>query len=435
MANQQHVFVHIGDTHVGPGERIADKLAALDQIIVWCEGAAAAGRLAAILWPGDLYHQKSTIEDRNVLVPRLQELANLAPVVLVYGNHDAPGDLDILAELAARYPIYVSSRPDVLRVPTATGTVARVACLPYPHRGGLVGAGIAHDDLGQTARQLLEPQFALFADELRQAEKDGEIPLFIGHVNVGGSLSSTGQPQIGREIELDPGLLGRLDAAVYKGLNHIHRHQLLPSADDDTVYAGSICRQDFGENEAKGFVAVTVGDDSATFGASWEFIPLDVPAQYLVEGQLTRDGFVLTDAPPCQVCDGFECVTCAERGRFRSDWSGADVKVRYTYKRSERGILDQAHILAEFAGCRSLKLDPIAEVEREVRAPEVVEAVTVDGKAEAYCGRKNITWTPAIAAKLTALQQQTPEAILADVQALAAAAGTVATPADRKAVA
>lgn len=434
MANQQHVFVHIGDTHVGPGERIADKLAALDQIIVWCQGAAAAGRLAAILWPGDLFHAKSTIEDRNALAPRLQALANRAPVILVYGNHDAPGDLDILGALDAVYPIHVSSRPEVLHVSTATGTVARVACLPYPHRAGLVGAGVAHDDLGQTARQLLEPQFALFADELRQADANGEIALFIGHVNVGGSLSSTGQPQIGREIELDPGLLGRLDSAVYKGLNHIHKHQVVAG---DTVYAGSICRQDFGENEPKGFIAVTIDEDvsdsTATVRREWAFIPLDVPAQYLVEGQLTRDGFVLTDAPPCQICDGFECVTCAERGRFRSDWTGADVKVRYTYKRSERGVLDQAHILAEFAGCRLLKLDPIAEVEREVRAPEVVEAVTVDAKAEAYCGRKNITWTPAIAAKLTALQQQTPEAILAEVSALAAAAGTTPAPsADRQ---
>lgn len=414
----RHVFVHIGDTHIGPGDRLQDKLAALDQIIVWCEAAARRGELAAILWPGDLYHAKSTIDDRNALVPRLQALAMLAPVVLVYGNHDAPGDLDILGQLDAAWHIHVSSRPEILSVWTATGEVARVACLPYPHRAGLVGAGVAHDDLGQTARQLLEPQFALFADELRKAHLAGEIPLFIGHVNVGGSLSSTGQPQIGREIELDPGLLGRLDAAAYKGLNHIHKHQVVAG---DTVYAGSICRQDFGENEDKGFVAVTVTGTTS----EWEFIPLKVPAQHLIEGRLTRDGFDIISV------DGdASLVQDLGPGYF----AGADVKVRYHYKRSERSAIDVAHIYATVAGCRSLKLDPNAAIEREVRAPEVAQAVTVEAKAEAYCRRRQIEWTPAIAAKLTALQQQAPEAVLADVQAMAASAGTVDAEA-RKAVA
>lgn len=413
-----HVFVHIGDTHIGPGDRLQDKLDALDQIIVWCEATAERGALAAILWPGDLYHAKSTIDDRNALALRLQHLAMLAPVVVVYGNHDAPGDLDILGELAATYPIYISSRPEVLRVPTATGAVARVACLPYPHRAGLVGAGVAHDDLGQTARQLLEPQFALFADELRQADANGEIALFVGHVNVGGSLSSTGQPQIGREIELDPGILGRLDGAVYKGLNHIHKHQVVAG---DTVYAGSICRQDFGENEAKGFVAVTVTGTTS----EWEFIPLKVPAQHLIEGRLTRDGFDITSV------DGDSDDPAG--WYFPGKWAGADVKVRYHYHRSERSAIDLAHIYATVAGCRSLKLDPIAALEREVRAPEVAQAVTVEGKAEAYCQRRQIEWTPAIAAKLTALQQQTPESVLAAVQAMAASAGQqTPTTADRQ---
>ncbi len=415
----RHVFVHIGDTHIGPGDRLQDKFAALDQIIVWCRAASERRELAAILWPGDLYHQKSTVEDRNALAPRLQQLADLAPVLLVYGNHDAIGDLDILGELAARYPIYVSSRPEVLPVPTATATVARIACLPYPHRAGLVGAGVAHEDLGQTARQLLEPTFALFADELRQAAANGEIALFVGHVNVGGSLSSTGQPQIGREIEIDPALLARLDAAAYKGLNHIHRHQVVAS---DTVYAGSICRQDFGEHEDKGFVAVTVTD----VDSDWAFIPLDVPEQVFVEGRLTREGFQFDqDDWMCRSCFGtgdacgsLPCGDCIERTGRRS-WAGADVKVRYHYQRSERSAIDLAHIYAEFAGCRSLKLDPVAEIEREVRAKEVAQAVTVEAKAEAYCGGRAITWTPAIAAKLTALQQQTPEAILAAVAAMA----------------
>jgi len=418
--NDRHVFVHIGDTHIVKGDRLADKLASLTQITVWAEGAAERGELAAILWPGDLFHAARSADDRifeeNTLIPVMMDLANLAPVVVVYGNHDAPGSLDIFRSLSTKHDIVIVDRPQTIRVECATGIEATIFCLPYPHKAGLVGAGVDHDALGQAARSALEPAFAVAAEELRQARDRGAIPLFIGHVNVGGSVSSTGQPQIGREIELDPGLLGRLDAAVYKGLNHIHKHQVVAG---DTVYAGSICRQDFGENEAKGFVVVT---DTAD-GCSWDFIQLDVPAQHLVEGHLSPAGFTIHSVDGSPIDDDFP-----------KSWAGADVKVKYSYKRSERSALDVAHIFAEFAGCRSLKLDQTAELERDVRAPEVAAAVTVDAKGEAYCKRKNIPWTPTIAAKLIGLQQQPAEAILAELQSFATRSGTV-TPEARRAVA
>jgi hypothetical protein len=362
--------------------------------------------------------------------------------VVVYGNHDAHGALDIFRSLTAKHPIVIVDRPQTIRVECATGIEATIFCLPYVHKAGLVGVGVEHDALGQTARAILEPAFAVAAEELRQARDRGAIPMFIGHINVGGSISSTGQPQIGREIELDPSLLGRLDAAVYKGLNHIHRHQVVAG---DTVYAGSICRQDFGENEPKGFVVVTFDVELDSEGASWEFISLDVPEQILIEGRLSPEGFQFdhdewmcwdcqgeSDGPRDHTGDILPCPTCSGTGK--RSWAGADVKVKYSYKRSERSALDVAHIFAEFAGCRNLKLDQVAEMERDVRAPEVAAAVTIDAKGEAYCTRKNIAWTPTIAAKLTALQQQPAEAILAELQAFARDAGTVA-PIARKAVA
>jgi DNA repair exonuclease SbcCD nuclease subunit len=415
----RHVVLHIGDTHVcSTHPRNDDRLAALDQII---DAARATDRLTAIVWPGDLFHQKSTVEDRNALAPRVQALANLAPVVLTYGNHDAPGDLDIFAKLDAEWPIDVVDRPCMVRVPGATGVALSCFVLPYPHKAGLVSAGAAHDQLGQDARSLLDPVFMAAADELAQASARHDLTLMIGHVNVGGSTASTGQPQIGRELELDEALLARL-GPIYKGLNHIHKHQQIAGA----TYAGSICRLDFGEREAKGFVRVEYDTAVLPDAATWTqtFVPLHVPSQLTVVGRLTREAFTITEI------DGEPYI-----GPPAFTWQGSDLRVSYHYRKTEVSQLDVAKVYAEFAGCRSLKLDPRPEVDHEVRAPEVAAAVTLEAKVAAFCAVNAIPVTDLVLETLNALQGQDHEALLADVRAMALTAGADAPELDSQAVA
>jgi hypothetical protein len=402
----RHVFIHIGDTHLCASHpRNADRLDALDQVIA---RARVTERIAAFLWPGDLFHQKSTPEDRNALVDRLLRLTDLAPVVIAYGNHDQAGDLDVLGNLNGIWPVYVIDRPRVIRFMTATDAEAACFVLPYLHRDGLVAAGVEHALLGQDARALLEPVFMSAAAELATAEAGGAIPLAMMHVNVGGSVSSTGQPQIGREIELDAELLARL-GSIYVAANHIHRHQAIHGA----VYAGSICRLDFGEAEAKGYVEIEYARSGPGWAHGWAFRSLDVPAQHVVEGRLDRDGFRVLSI------DGD-----AADGADASLWQGADIRVKYSYLKSDVGALDVATIHAEFAGCRSLKLDGTPELERAVRAPQVVAAQTVDEKVVAWCELNRIPVTPGLRDKLTALQAREADAVLADVAALVADAGT-----------
>src|SRR4051812_14059019 len=97
-------LVHIGDFHAAPGPRNADRYRALDQIIA--EGLALP-HLGAWLWPGDLFDAASNVDDRNALDIRLRAMANAAPVVIVYGNHDRKGDLDGFGNLRAKHPICV----------------------------------------------------------------------------------------------------------------------------------------------------------------------------------------------------------------------------------------------------------------------------------------------------------------------------------------
>ena len=380
-----HRFLHIGDTHLHADHRQGDRLAALDQIIAYGEQQSD---LAAWLWPGDLFHARSTADDRNAIASRLRRMNALAPVVICYGNHDAPGDLDLFAHLAGRWPVIVQPQPHVLRLRIPTGAMASIFILPYPHRAGLVSAGTASADLVSAGQRALDAIFLDGAARLRVAESEGDLTLMIGHVNVGGSLSSVGQPQIGREIELEPALLARL-GDIPKALSHIHKHQQI----HDAVYAGSITRMDFGEQEDKGFVEwvydTVIPPDRSSW--CWRFVPLITPQQFHVEGTLDREYFEITrvnGAPADQ----------------RPEWNGADVRVKYTYKKAEISTLDTAKILVEFAGCRSLKLEGIPVLEAQVRAPEVVAAVTLADKTEAFCRRAGLAWTPSLADKVDQIQ-------------------------------
>lgn len=397
-----HRFAHLGDLHLAPGPRNVDRLNALDQAI---DSALELEELAAWLWPGDLNHARMSIDDRNALVERLRKMADRAPVVIVAGNHDLPGDLDVFAKLATRWPIHVIATPTVLPIRLATGSTAAVFCLPYPTRAGLVAVGTPPGQLVQEARRALEVIFFEAAAQLQEAQGRGEISLMVGHVNVAGAITSVGQPNIGVEIELDSALLMLL-GPIYKGLNHIHLHQRIGGA----WYPGSLSRLDWGECEPKGYLVVDV-DDSRSAPPTVAFRPLDVPAQYHVEADRQADGWQYR-------------VTRGPGGKEDlrpSTWRGHDVRVRYTFAASQRSILDTAPILAEFAEARRLELEPVAVTDRGLRAPAVAAARTLTDKLRAWCAANQQSCPDSLLEKLTRLERGEATQVLSDVTNAAAA--------------
>lgn len=244
-----HQFAHGGDLHLGPNARNGDRRDAFDQFIA---AGLALPHLEAWLLPGDANHGRMTIDDRNYLADRFTRMANRAPLVIVRGNHDLPGDLDIFGKLATSHPIYVVlDQSEILRIRLASLAFATIFCLPYPTEAGLVMQGVAPGDIVQTAREKLEAIFRHAGAELAVARANGDITLAIGHVNVAGSITASGQPNIAAEIEIDPTLIALL-GDCYVGLNHIHVGQEIGGA----WYPGSMCRLDFGEVHPKGWLLV-----------------------------------------------------------------------------------------------------------------------------------------------------------------------------------
>ena len=379
----------IGDAHVHPGPRQADRLKALDQIIVEGLTRVPTSQLGAWAVAGDLFHQRSSIEDRNAWATRLVAMANAAPVVVCYGNHDMPGDLDIFAKLRATFPIYVVDRPQVLRVQLATGSWLSVFVLPYPHPAGLVAAGTPPESVVETARAALEAIFLHAGAQLEAARQQGDLTLFLGHVNVAGSIVSTGQPQIGHEIELDQALLLRLGDCP-KVLNHIHKHQVIGGA----AYPGSICRLNWGEIEEKGYLVIEY-NDGATWTLRWH--PIAVPPMYHVEATFAQQAFTYDIAP--------DTIP-----------KGSEVRVRVRFPQAERTFFEmgQPQVLADFAHASRLSIEPVCEVDRGLRAPEVAAAKTLLDKLVAWCHVNGLEPPDGLAEAVAALEHQEPEKVLAD---------------------
>lgn len=390
-------FVHIGDAHLrSSSPRHVDRLSALDQVI---QVGLQQRDLAAWLWPGDLFDTRSTVDDRNDLAARLVQMANHAPAVICYGNHEAAGDLDVFGRLRAAHPIHVISTPRVVRV----NSQAAVFVLPYPTRGGLVAAGADHQRVYDEAQLALDAIVADAVVELDRCRDEGLVTCAIGHVNVAGSVASTGQPQIGREIELSPTTLARLGRR-YVGLNHIHRAQTVHGA----TYAGSICRMDFGEIEPKRALLVDIDLESYALTD----IPIAVPPLYHVEGDLTRDGFV------GQVIAG----PGGGPQEAPASWAGCEVRVRFRFKASERDLVHVETVRAGFRDALRVHLDPVAVPDRGLRAPQVAAARTLAEKVQAWAEVAGGAVPAGVLERLADLDTREEDALLAaldaDLQAL-----------------
>jgi hypothetical protein len=406
---REFVFVHIGDTHLFENPRQADRLAALDRIIAENERRPF---LAAWLHGGDVFHIRSTIETRNALRSRVRRMADSAPVVVTYGNHDVPGDLDIFGDIGARHPIHVVALPKVLRIALPSGLEkvhASIFALPYPTATGLVAQGVSQPDVPAAARAALEAVFADAGQRLNEARASGDIPIFLGHANLQGAVPSIGQPSIGAEIELDSGLFSHL-GDCYKGLNHIHYAQAVYGA----VYAGSICRLDWGEIEPKSYALVRYTRvDHRGWRYDWQPISVPVAPMYHVDGEMTRDGFTwkVTKGP-----DGPEMEA-------PPSWRGCEVRVRMRYRQREGLVLAavRADVHAAFAEADRFEFEPQCVPDRGLRAPEVAAARTLPDKLAAWAAVAGVTLPAAAAAYTGRLEGTDPELLVREVEAEMAA--------------
>ncbi len=281
-------LLHFADTHIGVesygktdpetglSSRVRDFLRRIDDMHDYVKERG----VDLIIFAGDAFKTRSPNPTyQREFSYRISDLAALAPVVMLVGNHDVPpnflraSSIEIYDTL--RVPnVHVANDFEVQVIDTARGKVA-VGAAPYPMRSWLLqGIPTAGMSIGETDLLLQDAVTDSIAKLAEEVETLDMPRVLTGHFTVSGAtVGSERGIMLGRDVTVSKPSVAD-DRWDYVALGHIHKHQNLTANRDDVppvVYSGSLERIDFGEEaDEKGFCYVELrrGD------TSWAFVPV-----------------------------------------------------------------------------------------------------------------------------------------------------------------
>jgi len=278
-------LIHLADVHIGMenygrinpetglNTRLHDFLDTLDEAVT----RAIDERVDAVVVAGDVYKSRdpSPTHQREFARRILQLTRANIEVVLVPGNHDTPmaagraTSLDIFRTLELP-GVTVMRRITATRISTRGGPL-QVVSLPWLSRGVFM-ADDARKNL--PLADLLDDMVRIIDQELQEVcgSLDPSIPaVMVGHAHVfGARVGAERLLTLGNDPMLNVSTLD-LPNVGYYALGHIHKHQAVMTGQRPVVYAGSINRVDFSEEEEKkGFVLVELQAGKS----EWEMVPV-----------------------------------------------------------------------------------------------------------------------------------------------------------------
>jgi exonuclease SbcD len=270
-------LLHTSDWHLGRtvGRQRRSRDEDFDAVLAEITGIARDAQPDLIVHSGDLFDAyKPSPSDLRRCLGALRDLSDVAPVVVLAGNHDSPILMEALDFAVNAFTDNAApGAPPRLRFVPKARHPRDGAILDYPARGGeqrirlaplpfihqnrfldsFTSPGTATRDYAQHLRDV---QAGLTAG-LRDGYQDGrDVLIFAAHLYVGGAIPSHTE----RRIDIDDAYAteaGALPPVSYAALGHIHRPQAITGSAGTARYAGSPLQLDFGEaGEDKSVVVV-----------------------------------------------------------------------------------------------------------------------------------------------------------------------------------
>ncbi len=294
-------IAHIADTHIGMenygrinpetglNQRLHDFLSSLDQAI----DGAIAEHVDLAVFAGDIYKTRDpTPTHQREFARRIQRLATAGiQTMLVAGNHDVPmsagraTSVDIFRALEVP-SVTVARSIGTHVIQTRSGPI-QVVAFPWAIRSLVVAQpeykNCTIAELNQAMIDLTRARLRTEADAL-----DPDVPaICVGHAHLfGAKIGAERLLTMGGDPMYDLQTFD-LPSIAYVALGHIHKHQVLNYAAPQVVYAGSIDRVDFGEqDEAKGWVLVEIADNGK---ADFEFRPVKARPFLTIEAHVESE--------------------------------------------------------------------------------------------------------------------------------------------------
>jgi exonuclease SbcD len=244
-------ILHTSDWHVGRSIRGRSRADEHRAVLAEITSIADDSAVDVVLVAGDLFDTGSpSPESEAIVFQALLDLADIAPVVAVAGNHDNPRRFAALEPLLSLGRISIGSglrRPDEGGVIDIPGIDCRVALVPWTSQRGIVKADdlmdLDPDDHGLRYSGRME----LILAALCQGMTTSTVNVVLSHMMVhgAGEAGSERQAHIFGYAVPPAAFPSTLS---YVALGHLHRQQRIPHA-APTWYAGSPLQLDFGEVE------------------------------------------------------------------------------------------------------------------------------------------------------------------------------------------
>ncbi|MFH8789106.1 metallophosphoesterase family protein [Streptomyces roseoverticillatus] len=262
-------LLHTSDWHLGRTLYRHSRDEDFDAVLAEIVAIARESRPDLIVHSGDLFDSsRPSWQELMRAMRALDQLATVAPTVVLAGNHDSPGYFKVLSYLSGpsrgRGLFFV----DRLRPPHEGGVLTfdacggeqriRLAVMPFVHpnrfweRSSVFGTTYA--DYAAVMRGL---QAQLVAGLHEGHDPDRDVLVFAAHVLIAGARPSSSERKA--DLEVHYAIPAEdLPAVAYAALGHIHAPQPVAGVPADAArYAGSPLQLDFGEaGEAKSVVIV-----------------------------------------------------------------------------------------------------------------------------------------------------------------------------------
>jgi DNA repair protein SbcD/Mre11 len=251
-------LLHTADWHVGRTIRGRSRDDEHRQVLAEIADIAGEDSVDLILVAGDIFDTAAPAATAEEIVYQaLLNLAEVAPVVIVGGNHDNPARLRAVAPLLRLGRVTVASqilRPEDGGVVTVPGLPARLALVPFIGKRGIVRVEqILSLDAQELAGEYSERVQRIIEALCNDMAMDS-VNILVGHLMVLGGKTGGGERTAHLFDYAIPALSfpGHLS---YVALGHLHRAQRVP-APAPIWYSGSPLQLDFGEEEDIKSVAV-----------------------------------------------------------------------------------------------------------------------------------------------------------------------------------